>query len=249
MSTTTEQETKTEKPVYVYKIMPFAYFLQTTDLRCWYLPRVSVWDDPYELFLLKQKFIDTNGSSRDLMYLANNYYGTCWSASRDSDALWRIYSPDKMSVRIKTSWNQIQMLCNSLNGQNGLYYTCRPVTYHSAQQMNQWLSSLQQPFSPNNNVLLDSLFMKRNAFSHENEYRIIAYKMVANDALQPSFLPSHVDMPFSMKDFIEEVSLDPRLSSEEVDFMKGALSLRIGNGIRVSQSTLYKIKPRQITLF
>ena len=44
-------ETTNEKPEYVYRIMPLRHFLSTLKRGKLYLPRVSKWEDPYELFL------------------------------------------------------------------------------------------------------------------------------------------------------------------------------------------------------
>jgi hypothetical protein len=33
----------------------------------------------------------------------NSFYGQCWSLTRESDAMWRIYSPNEDGVKVKTT--------------------------------------------------------------------------------------------------------------------------------------------------
>lgn len=71
---------------------------------------VIKWEDSWEL---SSRFIDKagepNGSHdyqllvQNVEHVQNNLYGLCFSQVTDTDALWRIYSHDKLSVCIKTS--------------------------------------------------------------------------------------------------------------------------------------------------
>ena len=57
-----------------------------------------------------------------------------------------------------------------------------------------------------------------------------------------------MNLPIDPQKFILEVNLDPRLSQEEVNLWKPAISLRLGSSCRVSQSRLYQIKSNTIKL-
>lgn len=239
-------ETTNEKPEYVYRIMPLRHFLSTLKRGKLYLPRVSKWDDPYELFLFKQQFVKSSGMSVDTMSEAYRIYGQCWTTARDSDALWRIYSPDRMSVRIKTTVQNIEQLTEKSMG-NGLLVKSGKVDYKNQNEINAYVKSLTGT-SVTNTVLQDSLFIKRSSFEHEKEYRIIAWMadFDENNNYTPSS-PEYIEIPFP-DDFIQEVYLDPRLSQDEVAMLKPALALRLGGSCPVSQSTLYKFKQQTIQI-
>ena len=238
-------ETTNEKSEYVYRIMPLRHFLSTLKRGKLYLPRVSKWDDPYELFLFKQQFVKSSGMPVDTMSEANRIYAQCWTTARESDALWRIYSPDKMSVRIKTTTENIKKLADKAMG-NGLYVKPCHVKYKSNNDLGSYIKSITT--LPSNDNLVESLFIKRNSFEHEKEYRIIAWMadFDENNNYTPH-CPEYIEIPFP-GDFIQEVYLDPRLSQDEVAMLKPALALRLGGSCPVSQSTLYKFKQQTIQI-
>ena len=233
------------KETYLYRIMPLRYFLQMLDSKTLYLPRVSQWDDPYELFLFKQQFIDATGRKIDMMSQASKIYGQCWSSVRKSDALWRIYSPDRMSVQIKTSVERLRLLLEQ-NRSNELYFRLDPVEYKSEKDLTTWIQSVGTPIST---YLLDSLFIKRESFSHEKEHRLIVRldKTTENNYLSQD-CPDHIELPIDPLQMIYEVSLDPRLTATEFELLRNAIALRMGGKYRISQSTLYKFKQHSIII-
>lgn len=234
------------KEEYVYRFLPLRYFLQLLDNRSLFFPRVSTWEDPYELFLFKQRFIDTKGMPINVLSLSENIFGQCWTTQRDSDALWRIYSPDLMSVRIKTTVSRITSFIEK-NQENGLLIKSGMVDYQAQNQIEAWLKSLL-PSSINAIPLIDSLFIKRNSFAHEKEFRIIIWKTDFKEYGTYESNSKYINLPIDPQKFILEVNLDPRLSQEEVNLWKPAISLRLGSSCRVSQSRLYQIKSNTIKL-
>lgn len=241
----TTNKSSNSKETYLYRIMPLCRFLQMLDSKKMYLPRVSQWEDPYELFLFKQHFVNSTGQEVDTLSQASRIYGQCWSTVRKSDALWRIYSPDRLSVQIKTSVEKLNSLKERKVG-NGLYLRLEQVKYMSEKNLSDWIASLKTPM----NSFLDSLFLKRDSFSHEKEYRLIAWLADVDENNKPvACCPDHIDLsiddPLQM---IYEVSLDPRLTNEEVELLKNAIALRLGGKCRVSQSTLYKFKQHMIII-
>lgn len=73
------------------------------------------WEDPYELFLFKQNiFID--GNPFHINKFDKKLYGQCWSLNKDTDAMWRIYSPKKKGVRIKTTIGKMIKVLNQTRG-------------------------------------------------------------------------------------------------------------------------------------
>ena len=129
------------KEEYVYRFLPLRYFLQLLDNRSLFFPRVSTWEDPYELFLFKQRFIDKKGMPINVFSQSENIFGQCWTTQRDSDALWRIYSPSLMSVRIKTTISRIKSFIEQNQG-NGLLIKSGMVDYQAQNQIEAWLPLL-----------------------------------------------------------------------------------------------------------
>lgn len=234
------------KEEYVYRILPLQYFLQMIKKRKLYFPKVNKWEDPYELFLFKQEYYDANGNKINVYSESNRIYGQCWSAKRDSDALWRIYSPDKMSVRIKTTKRLINQWRKENNGKNNVFIQTDLVNYQTQKDIDSYIKGLTTRDVFNFQELVNSLFIKRTNFDHEKEFRIIVWKSdvsLENKCVLPE---ENIEIPFEPENFIQEVYLDPRLPKEEADMLKHALSLFLGNKCSVSQSPLYKQKVHKI---
>lgn len=86
-----EQEKFFYQPI--YQILPLEYAKSVTVNKEIRFNNVFIsWEDPYELFIFKQKtFID--GKSFSIDNYEKRIYGQCWSLNKDTDAMWRIYSP------------------------------------------------------------------------------------------------------------------------------------------------------------
>lgn len=229
---------------YLYRILPLRYFLLMLEERKIFIPQICKWEDPYELFLLKQTIMDKSGRNVDTHDMAQGIYGQCWSTQRDNDAMWRIYSPDLLSVRIKSQVYKIEELCNEWQHSGIAKFDCRNVVYNKQKDIEAWISSINSA-SFCASTIIDSLFMKRDSFSHEKEYRIIAWQ--PNDRCNTNH-SELLELPFSPEDFIQEVYLDPRLSEQEVSLLKNAIQIKMGEKCRVSQSTLYKLKQHTIII-
>jgi hypothetical protein len=65
------------------------------------LVRPKLWEDPSENFLLRCNLELDTGKRIDLRNEERQFYGQCWSLKRETDAMWRIYSPQKNGVKIK----------------------------------------------------------------------------------------------------------------------------------------------------
>lgn len=65
----------------IYQILPVKYLLKILRNQSLRFNNIVIsWEDPYELFLLKQKIhIEGRGESVCNTRLLYNYYGQCWS--------------------------------------------------------------------------------------------------------------------------------------------------------------------------
>src|SRR5208337_1102621 len=87
----------------IYRVFPIRWFRDMVETKTMGLARPSRWDDPFENFYLKCKVRLATGEIGSLKLIASKWYGQCWTKNRESDAMWRIYSPDKCGVRVSTT--------------------------------------------------------------------------------------------------------------------------------------------------
>lgn len=72
---------------------------------------IEGWDDSWELPLSKVKYIDEEGKEMKGQYsISNDLFGQCWTTNNNSDAMWRIYSPDEQGIMISTTVDKIREL-------------------------------------------------------------------------------------------------------------------------------------------
>ena len=95
---------------YIYRVFPLERLYELFRNRQNVLVRPSKWEDPFENFILNSPARLTDGTVVSFGF-NNDFYGQCWTLLPSSDALWRIYSPDKTSVRVRTT---VRKLLSSL---------------------------------------------------------------------------------------------------------------------------------------
>lgn len=203
----------------------------------------TLWDDPFENFFLKNPAIDNTGELIDLSKIANSWYGQCWTMNQDSDAMWRIYSPTKDGVRVRTT---ISKLFNAFYDMNDnfsrLKYFIGVVQYFNRSTIEEYLNKLtftNLAMGGQNLNFARLLCIKRNEFSHEKEVRLLFND--ANSRINGKVASFDFD-PFSI---LDEVALDPRL--DEVSFISAKSKwLSIGCTVPIIQSDLYKFTPTTI---
>src|SRR5258708_10626996 len=100
------------------------------------LVRPSLWDDPFENLLYQIPWKDSAGKSISTEALRNSLYGQCWTLLSVSDALWRIYSPCEIGVRVRTT---VAKLLSSIWKANDPLATNKyfigKVKYHSPRKL------------------------------------------------------------------------------------------------------------------
>lgn len=225
----------------LYRIIPFDSLLQMLTEKKNTLVSISKWEDVYENFMLKEKFI-YKGKIKSISEFTSRYFGQCWTTKASSDAMWRIYSPDKKSVRIKTT---VGRLWDSINTEdNADKYLIGKVQYIRQSTIEDDIKS-STPFTIKqlSNLISQSLFVKRSSFSHESEYRLVyvcenepeeSEKIIKEIAIDPL-------------DFIMNIYFDPRADQAYIDRCKMIL-LKAFNypTTRIRKSPLYDFKPLSI---
>lgn len=199
------------------------------------------WDDPFENSILGLKAQLPSGAVVEFgqRYI---FYGQSWTRIYNTDAMWRIYSSDKNSVCIKT---RIHKLVDPLAIYAlGLVFIGK-VRYFTADGLFRWAKKVfLDTEEPDIRLLARTLLVKRKAFSHEQEVRLLyvdpgASNRNLNRQVPIDFFQYKID-PHAM---IEKMFLDPRLSEEETSHLVEVIRNRTRFRGSISRSSLYEAPP------
>lgn len=226
----------------LYRIVPFDSLLQMLNERTIVLVHTDRWEDVYENFLVNEVFMRA-GREMPIYKLARRFYGQCWTSRMSSDALWRIYSQDRKSVRIKTTIGKLDDSLPS-DDKDGVFLIGK-VEYYSQRKIEEDLLVLEQVAMDQLSLLmLQSLFVKRSSFSHESEYKVV---FMSNSNPESRF--DVISFPIDPLSFIESVCFDPRADDAYVDRCTKVLTGAFGfSKSRIKKSSLYSFKPMMINL-
>lgn len=241
----------------IYQILPVKYLvkiLMKGMIR--FMNVAKYWQDPYELFMLKCDISVEGHSYKERMsQMSTKYYGQCWSITRDSDAMWRIYSYNRDSVRIKTTVDKMLDTLHQTGGMIAVVPYSGKVQYLTKEEIAKWLKTNLNEGSGQLYFAFDnSLFIKRKEFAHENEMRFVLYfdELTASEFNSEEYKCNNVhddfiDLEVDPYKFIDEIAFDPRLNAEDFLDWKNMLSTISGN-IPIVQSDLYEFQPISIAL-
>lgn len=207
---------------YLYRIQSFDRAVEIFEQGELYLAHPGKWEDPYE--------------SRLKHSASNALFAQCWSMNPQSDAMWRIYSPDRLGLRIRTTREKLREAIREGIKRGGLKYRLKDVEYLNQRVLNQRLrdlaDKLQESFTPA--LAANALHWKRRAFEHEDEVRLIVFR--ERGAANPQDgLKIKVD-PHTL---IDDVLIDPRAPAAFVEAFKLYLTKKIGFDGTVGRSLLY----------
>lgn len=227
----------------LFRIIPFDVLIHMLNEKKNTLVRTSKWEDTYENFLLKENFV-LKGNNHSLEKISELIFGQCWTTRLSSDAMWRIYSPDKKSVRIKTTIGRLWKSVQQNNDKKK--FVIGKVQYFPQAIISSDLES-KSPFKLNelSNLMLSSLFVKRNSFSHEAEYRLIYMCDTSSNDCGKDIQELDID-PL---EFIMSIYFDPRVDKTYMERCKNVLVKAFGYPAdRIHKSTLYEFKPSRIEI-
>lgn len=258
------QSTDSPLPGCLYRIFPIQRLLSVLRDRNNYLVSPALWQDPYEaahlkveiehplygveidgLYHTRPKGPDTYviGSQRQSTNAAKNVYCQCWSTNPESDAMWRIYSPDFTGVKVQTN---SELLFKSLQEAipEEQWFLGR-VDYLPQDALDRELADIKANYllqvrpdthksGPFGELIARSLLKKRTQFSHEQEFRVMIVRAGAKCLLDP---PSVLSYPIDPNLLFEGIETDPRCPNHS----NLERQLReAGYRGRITQSALYR---------
>jgi len=223
----------------IYRVIPFYRIIDMFEKKQNTLSKPRLWNDPFENFILKSKALMRDGKyiefgMRDL------FYGQCWTLHRESDAMWRIYSQDTNGVKITTTIRKLyESLFNVVSARRrDLSCFIGRVKYLSFKDIQNYLKNPINLESSGAGIV-DTLLIKRKAFSHEKEIRLLYW---ADDNEAKSELYAYEIDPH---DLIDEIVFDSRLNTHIYNIFHDYLKNKMKYEGKIIQSGLYKA-PEQV---
>ena len=156
----------------IYRIFEPKYFFELFCKRKNSLLRPRVWNDPFENVFLKSPARLPDGSIGSLGF-HDETFGQCWTLASASDAMWQIYSKNEDGIRVRTT---VGNLIDSLRAAHGdkADPTCfvGRVNYRKESELREFGRTMFTRYL-GAEAIAQSLFIKRKAYIHEREVRLI----------------------------------------------------------------------------
>jgi hypothetical protein len=205
----------------IYRYMSIEQFKVFIEKNQTSLTRISSWPDKWENPIRNLPVQFDDGEPHFAISLGHSdLFAQCWTTKEESDAMWRIYSKPNQGVKIRTSIDKFQLINDlCIYGVSKIYYYNELIDGLNSRK------SLKDAL----HLFADGL-IKRNAFSHEDEIRLITrndrrmVRNVINDTDKFMYLN------LEAKEFIEEIVIDPRSSNQFLDEFRqycGNIGLKI----------------------
>lgn len=237
---------------YLYKFIPLKFlFLIVKDKKI-RVNQVASWDDPYENFFLKSDFTTYLTPYKTNVKVATEeivkrVYGLSCTLKEESDAMWRIYSTnpkDSPTVwDLKDTAVRIKIKANNLfhifyTDDSCMATTCmNKIRYLENKEMESWIQGHQTNLDMNifPQIVEDSLFIKRKAFEHEQEVRIIITR--PTNTSEQKF----IEYPIKDISVLESFTLDPRLKPDQYNMISKELQELGIVETKITKSDLYNL--------
>ena len=248
----------------IYRIIDFDRLIEMISDGNW-LTKPSCWDDPFEN-LLSLAVLHGEITFRESHALNfNEYsYAQCWSFSEENDLLWKVYSPNKDGVRLKSTpkkllqslkvsrilerirsepeVEEIEILDNDgsisevVERPEDINIFIGKVNYWSIAKIREYLA----PININSSLeeIVKSIFIKREPFRNEEEVRLGVYY---DDLTPVEMLFFHNDRFYydiDINQLVDEIVFDPRISKTKFNGLKNIV-IEMGFKNPILRSSIY----------
>ncbi|WP_339071180.1 DUF2971 domain-containing protein [Pseudomonas idahonensis] len=220
------------KPKPLYRILDFSRAVQIFEKRELYFASPASWDDPYERRI---------SHARD-----HAIYSQCWCQHGISDAMWRIYSNNGMGVRLSTTTRKLRQALKLAAEKAGYHFRVGEVDYLSQTDFNSEARKIRTELSEKFEIsrAIDAIYMKREAFRHENEWRATIFCPDQKRTVKKK----GISIPIDPHALVDRILLDPRAPEELVEAFKFYFKEKIGFEGQVVRSVLYK-SPKPLKVY
>jgi hypothetical protein len=184
----------------LYRYMGLSQFLSFVETKQTYITSIRRWQDTWEAPVFQ---IPVQRDDGELEYpfwaMAEDLSGQSWSLHPESDALWRVYSPQEEGLVIQTTVERFDLMSGIRFG------LLAPVVYF--ENLLDGLTTIARdkeydgPFQGG--------FLKRKAFEHEVEVRLVTLN--SERCLGKRYKDCiHITVALDPLEFIEGITVDPR---------------------------------------
>ena len=220
---------ESERDRFIYKIIPLRRFQNILISKKFGLVNPSLWDDPYENFLLNQTFKIASGEERTFKEITKSLYGSCWTFNHNTDFGWKVYLNNEIGVQIKTKISRLYDHLDYLKEDpNVATFQIGKVGYEKWDKLKKIYEN--RGFNRFLFLMNESSFVKRKEYQHEKEVRLLMrYLNHPKDILL---------LDFDINQVAKTIMLDPRLSYADFQLEKQKLQT-LGYQGKIYRSTLY----------
>ena len=218
----------------IYRIFPQMRFFSLFEEKKNTLLKPKKWNDPFENVFLNSSVMLPSGEVAQFGF-HDDVFGQCWTLHTASDAMWQIYSKNEEGIRVRTT---VGKLIDSMRAAHGMKadVSCfiGRVRYQTDSQLKQFGKSMFAEHS-GAEAIAQSLLVKRNAYKHENEVRLI---YIAPDPTKKSELVYKYDIdPLGLFD---QAMVDGRVGQADFVTLKERIARWTGlPKYRIKRSLLY----------
>lgn len=190
------------------------------------------WEDPFEKWRLKS--IAENNKNID--FNKKSWFGQCWTTSRKSDAMWKLYTNGTDGFRIRST---VKKLWDSLPKEKNVGYRIAKVSYRPKHELETEIEkrNLETEIEERNENIRDDYFctkdeelngfhyisaafmIKRYAYEYEKEVRLICYRK--NEENRELF-PYNIVCPSKL---IDQILIHPRILPEEYPLLECVIEM------------------------
>lgn len=231
-----------QRGLHIHKYIPLRYLLVLLKEKMLILNPVASWEDPFENFFLKQHFVQPGQEAHYVTVenLTKGLYGMSWTLQDETDSLWRIYSTDRLSVRITTTIEELVITVCSEDDKWDIWMNS--VQYKTDEEIKAWLGLCKEIKQQYEFIekMSESFFIKRKAFEAEKEYRL-----VVNYAKE---IRPTICFRCNPENLINSILIDPRVNEYEYDGIKASLMSYGVEERKIAKSNLYYFKPQKVEM-
>ena len=223
----------------LYRIIPIERFIQMYERKRLYLLSPAKWDDPFEKLWFE---LGCASPAKD-MEARRRVFGLCWTKESMSDALWRIYSPNELSIRIRTTRKLLKAALRKAKALKEAYTLIGDVDYCDGKTLLKRAKALHESASKTTELASEKIakawLSKRTAFRHEAEVRLISVFSSTGHK------DDRVEVPIDPGTLVQAVRLDPRMPVDVFESLKRHFVNSFGiEADTIQRSTLYTLPKR-----
>lgn len=214
----------------LYRYMSLAQFLSIVENKKLFLNKVKQWEDTWECPNDQLPIITDSGKKIiSESSISSSTVGQCWTYEKDSDAMWRIYSPDRQGIMIETTVDSFFEINNLRRA------VLAKVLYFN---ISNYIDKYNEISNNKSYRYAKDMALKREAFKHENEVRLLVCLQGYKEFEKWWSIPV-VGFEINPLSFIKSITFDPRADEWFVNTMKKYCKSH-GFICPIEKSTLYE---------